>query len=336
MKFLKIDRNTTLADLSNMVGERNVSSILNLNGLERTVNIGRQAIDRASQISGKTDWQTKLSILNTMTYDSDVFEKAALGTDADWNCLNIYGTFPDYLRIPDNIDIPLSDNVLGNNEPISPDIYKMCEKDLKTSETHEIDPSIFTEYSSSGTGAYGMSGGLTYDSNTNPFEYFQLPWGKISLYSSLSGEMVDFPVYPISISDGYTASYETMPDMLYQYEPWYVYKSSGPRQNSYTFEMHRDMWTGDHRDGLANNLVRFCEANCFPHYSGSTVNAPTVTLLMNSEVLIKGILTSVKTEWSGPLGLDGFYLELKLTLDITEVSDTPLDYSTVRQKGLVG
>jgi len=335
MKFLKIDKNTTLSDLGDIVGERNVDSVLSVNNLPRVVKVGKVAVDRANSLTGTTDWQTKLSILNTMVGDSDVYEKAALGTENDWNSLSQLNTFPDYFRIPDTVDVAMSDLIIGNGESIPSDIRDKCEYSLKTNISHEIDPSIFLEYSLASYGSFGMSGDSSAESDRNPFEWFKLPWGQISLYSSLSGEMKDFPVYPEEISDSRSASFDQMPSMLYEYEPWYVYKSSGPRQNSYTFHMHRDMWTGDHRDGLANALVRFCEANCFPEYSGSAVNVPTVTLLLNGEKLISGIMNSCKVDWSGPLGLDGFYLELKLTLEITEISDAPLNYTTVMQKGLI-
>lgn len=343
MKFLQITAQTTLSELADIVGERNVDYVLNANGLQRSVNIGKQLFNR--DVSGTTDAQTKMAILNTLVGNSDVFEKAALGTDADWVSLYKYGTFPDCIMIPDEIPLSLSSMVYGNGEPVLDAIYDRCNTSLKI--TGEIDPLIFTEYSvisanfgvSTGNAdaldnnfnIYGQKG-----ANKNPFEWFQLPWGKISLYSSISDDKIDFPVYPEEIADGYSASYDQMPNLLYQYEPWQVYKSSGPRQNSYTFHMHRDMWTGDHRDGLANKLIRYCEANCFPEYNGSAVNVPTVTLYVNGESLITGVLNSVKVDWSGPLGLDGFYLELKLTLDITEVSKTPLNYTTVKAKGLIG
>ena len=342
MKYLQITAQTTLSQLADIVGERNVDYVLNANGLERTVNIGKQLFNRNTE--GSVDVQTKMNVLNMLVGDSDVYEKAALGTDADWYSLATYGTFPDYLKIPDEIPIPDSDDVLGNGEPISGELYEKCNNSLR--ETGEIDPLIFTEYSII-SGNFGIStGNPNYETDNfnfaangatakNPFEWFQIPWGKVSLYSSISNDMIDFPVYPTELSDGYTATYDQMPNLLYQYEPWQVYKSSGPRQNSYTFMMHRDMWTGDHRDGLANKLIRYCEANCFPDYNGSAVIPPTVTLYINGENLITGVLNSVKLDWSGPLGLDGFYLELKLTLDITEVSKEPLNYNSVKSKGLI-
>lgn len=315
-----------------MVGDRNVDYVLNANGLSRSVNIGKQLFDRQS--NGYTDSQTKMNVLNSLVANSDVYERAALGTDSDWYCLAAYGTFPDCLLIPDEVPIASSEMVLGNGEPIPDSIYDACNLSLK--EKNLVDPIIFTEYSVIAPNAYGMSSSGSAPSNKNPFEWFKLPWGKISLYSSISDELIDFPVYPKELSNGYSATYDQMPSMLYQYEPWQVYKGSGPRANSYTFEMHRDMWSGDHRDGLANKLVRFCQANCFPEYNGSTVNVPTVTLYLNGKNLITGVMTGCKDDWGGPLGLDGYYLELKLTIDITEVSQEPLNYSAVKNKGLIG
>ena len=201
---------------------------------------------------------------------------------------------------------------------------------------HYIDPSIFNEYSSirpSQILEYNSQG----DSNIqNTFQWFRIPWGQVTLYSSLGNDSKDFPVYPEEVSDARSANYTEMPDMLYQYEPWQVYQSSGPRANTYTFKFHRDMWSGNHRDGKANELIRFCEANCYPEYSGSAVNTAVVTLYIGGQAHIRGIMKDVNVRWSGPLGLDDWYLMCELELTIVEVSDTPLNYSTVRNKGLIG
>ena len=42
MQYLEINRYTTLSELSDIVGERNVEQILAVNGLTRTPNIGKQ------------------------------------------------------------------------------------------------------------------------------------------------------------------------------------------------------------------------------------------------------------------------------------------------------
>ena len=82
MQFLSIDKSTTLAQLSNRVGARNIDSVLHLNQLSRVPNIGQAFQDLAqatmSMTTQSVGWQTKSSILNTMTGDSDVFEAASL------------------------------------------------------------------------------------------------------------------------------------------------------------------------------------------------------------------------------------------------------------------
>ena len=106
-------------------------------------------------------------------------------------------------------------------------------------------------------------------------------------------------------------------------------------QITFNFHLHRDMWTGDHTDGNAARLVRFCEANCYPDYNGSAVITPTVSMYINGANIITGIMTDTKTDWRGPIGSDGFYLELNLSLTIVEVSPTPLNYRSVMKKGLI-
>ena len=332
MKYLEVTENTKLSEISDIVGERNVDYVINANGIKRSVNIGKQIIDR--DFSGQTDWQTKVNILNTLVSNSDVYEKAALSDDKDWNALNRYGTFSNYLKIPDEISIPPSTTILGNDEPVDSDVYDRV-LDSLAGESHDVDPGIFSEFSDTVTFGHGITTEGSEVLTKTPFEWFKLPWGKVTLYSSMYADTVDFPVYPEEYSDGYSANYDQMPNMLYQYEPWFVYKDTGPRTNTLTFKMHRDMWTGDHRDGLANELVRFCEANCFPNYEGSYVIAPKVTFYLNGENLITGILTSCKADWAGPLGLDGFYLELTLTLEITQISPDPLNYDAVARKRLI-
>jgi hypothetical protein len=96
------------------------------------------------------------------------------------------------------------------------------------------------------------------------------------------------------------------------------------------------MWTGNHLDGKANDLIRFCEANCYARYSGSAVYAPTVRMYINGATHIAGIMTQCDVHWSGPIGRDGWYLDCELTLSITEIADQPLSYDTVMTMGLIG
>lgn len=338
MHYLTVDKDLTLSTLASIVGERNVDTVLNANGImERSVAIGTDFINRAAKVDKEypdIDYQQKLHLLNQFVGDSDLYEKTALGNVSSWKNLAVHNCFPDAMKIPDDVEISESEGVLGNGERVPDRIYRQCTESLR-SDRHWIDPAIFAEYNASFSGgSFGVTS-TGYVSTNTPLDEFKFPWGEICLYSSISGEMLQFPVYPNEIDDGVSANYEDMGEMLYQYEPWKVYKSSGPRELSFTFDFHRDMWTWDHRDGNANHLVKGCKANCYPRYNGSLVNVPIVTLYLHGQNFITGVMTSCKDTWDGPIGLDGFYLHCVLSFSITEISPEALNYDTVRHKGLI-
>lgn len=337
MQYLKISPTDTLKSLSKIVGDRNVESILVANSIERCPNVGQAFKDRYTRVAAESPdvpIQRKLTLLNKFAGQSDLFENVATFSEDAWKVLSNMGTFPGALAVPETLNLPDSADVLGGaKNPVGELVYSKVVDSLKR--TGQVNPNIFTEYSTINPVAFRNQGdGISH--NTNMFNGFLLPWGKISLYSELLQEAVDFPCYPEELSDGYKANYSTMPDLLYQYEPWFVYDSSGPRTVEYTFTFHRDMWTGDHRDGMANKLIRFCQAHCFPRYSGSAVDVSLVQLFVGGKIQIRGILTEASTKWSGPIGLDGWHLVCELTLSITEVSQFPLDFDTVRSLGLIG
>lgn len=337
MQYLTITKDMTIWQLANIVGERNVDAVLAANGLTRCYNIGEQFFNRLEELKqqgGEVDYRTKLNSLNQFVGDSDLYEKAALGTEDDWAALAAYGCFTDALKIPPEVKLPSSVGILGNGEPVVPSIYTKCTEGL-LGEDHQIDPTIFAEYNASYYGGAAVGDTLSIPPMNGLFECFVIPWGEVCMYSTLADEMLYFPVYPETLDDGVSANYDEMPEMLYQYEPWNVYKSSGPREITFTFKFHRDMWTGDHRDGYANKLIRSCQANCYPNYNGSLVNTALVTMYIHDQNYITGIMTDCKVNWEGPIGLDGFYLNCDLSFTIREVSPEALDYNTVKSKGLI-
>lgn len=336
MQFLTINKTTTLSELAETVGYRNVDYILAANNLARTPKIGEAFTSKCDDISksdGEVSWQRKIMLLNTLTGVADMFEDLALASEDEWKVFSALGTLPGLLKVPETVTLKDSAEVRGSSEAVSTSIYNKAFAGL-TSNEHKVDPIIFNKYSD-------IKPAKTLDVNTTSgtldvFEGFNLPWGQVTLYSSLADSSVDFPVYPEELSDGVSANYTQMADIIYQYEPWQLFQSSGPRSNTYTFKFHRDMWTGDHKDGMANQLIRFCEANCYPRYNGSAVNTSTVSLYIAGNLLIQGILTDVNVEWSGPLGHDGWYLYCELSLKITEVSPDTLSFDNVAKKSLIG
>ena len=351
MQFLMIPKSMTLSALADRVGERNVDEMLNVNSLTRSVNIGKQFYQRSNSDVSEVDAQTKINILNTFVSNADIYEKAALGGEADWSSLSKYGCFSDAMRIPETFKLPSATDVIGNDESITKNVYEKCVFSL--SEYGTIDPSIFAENITSSGALYSvisnkkdtpapkdtLRGQLFNTNNTqqlSPLQNYRMPWGMVTLYSSLSDTAIEIPAYPEEgISWGTDGNYTQMPDMLYQYEPWQVYQSSGPNQITFNFHLHRDMWTGDHTDGNAARLIRFCEANCYADYNGAAVNTSTVSMYINGSNIITGIMTQTHTDWRGPIGTDGFYLEFDLSFNIVEVSPTPLNYKSVMQKGLI-
>lgn len=334
MQFIKITQDTTLADLAAIVGDANVDEVLSANGLTRERNIGKQFYLNcgcAMLLVTEVDANTKTKILNTMTGSAEIFEEAALLSEDGWKVLASMGTLPGYLRIPDTMKLPSSADILGDDSGINSDAYTSVMNNIKAG--RDVDETVFNTYRNT---TFVTTISPTSANAGGVFDGFQLPWGKVTLWSGILQQAIDFPCYPIDPSENRSAIYNEMPEMLYQYEPWWLYQRTGPRSPSYQFIMHRDMFTGDHRDGRLNALIRFCEASLFAKYNGSAVTTDTVTLYIAGQPLITGKLSSVDKQWSGPLLQDDWYAVCTLTLQINEVSDTPLNFDTVRQKGLIG
>lgn len=339
MKYVSISPTDTLVSLAERVGQANLDQVLADNGLSRVPNIGQMWSNKCKEvISTAVDVAntTKVAILNGLVSCSDIYEKAALAGQNTWKTLATLNAFPNFLYVSDQIENNITDSadVIGNGEHVSPEIYNAVNASLL--KTGEVDSSIFSRVSTIQDISI-VAGTSSSQRTTDLFSWFKLPVNEVMLYSSIDGETFSIPAYPETVSDKRNANYTTMPDLIYQYEPWQMYESSGPRMNSYSFHLHRDMWTGDHGDGNANKLIRFCQAQCYPQYNGASVNIPTVTLYIAGKPEITGVMNDVGVEWSGPLGMrDNWYLEFNLTLTITEVSSQPLNYDVVKQLSLVG
>lgn len=345
MQFFQITESTKLSDIAAIVGARNVDHLLTINGLTRSPNIGKQfqalcnniklgQADNAKQRAAvkNVDWQRKSTLLNSFCQDSDVFEAVALSSESAWRVVDALGTLPMFLKVPESVKLPDATYILGNGVGVSKPAYNAAMKMLSTP-PHYIDPVIFNEYSSFTNISLIDTGA---QKSIDVFEWFHIPWGDVSLHCSIDDSIIDFPVYPEEYEDTRMANYTTMPDLIYQYEPWQIYTGSGPRQNKYSFSFHRDMWSGDHRDGKANQLIRFCEACCYPEFNGSAINVPISSLYVKGKCLMSGVMLDCTASWDGPIGMDGWYLHCTLTFTIVEVSPQALNHSVIKNKPLIG
>lgn len=335
--FLKIQKGCTLRDLTSYVGSDSVSQVLNVNGLQRQRDVYSQYEDKchqAVQSNDYVDWKRKSEILNIFSTDSDVFEYACVQSEDNWKILSSMMSFADAIAVPETVQIVKSDEVLGNGEPVSSTVYNSVMSSLKKSGT--VDTSVFNDFSTIKPSVpLNLSTSSSYVTNSL-FQAFKIPFGDVTFYSSLSDSSVDIPAYPEEVRDPRTASYTTMPDTLYQYEPWYTYTSSGPREVTLEFHLHRQMWTGDETDGLANKMIRFVQACLYPKYNGSSVTSDICTLYIKGKSYITGIVTAVDVTWTGPIGSDGFYLEFTLSVSFTEISQRQLNNDSVKSMALLG
>lgn len=334
--FLQISRSTTLKDLASYVGSSAVNQVLNVNGLTRQRNVGQQFYDLCDSVvrsASEVSWKRKSELLNLFSTDADVFEYAATQSEDGWKVLSNMMAFPNALAIPETVDVVRYDDVLGNGTPVASDVYRKTMISLE--KTGKIDSSLFNDFSTIKSSST-VAGSRVTGSVNGIFQAFKIPWGDVMFYSSLSDSSVDIPAYPESVKDPRTATYTTMPDLLYQYEPWYLYTSSGPREVSVDFHLHRQMWTGDETDGKANDMIRFIQASTYAKYNGSLVNNDLCTLYIKGLPYIRGIVTGVEVEWTGPIGQDGFYLEFNLSITFVEVSSRELNYETVKSLPLIG
>lgn len=367
MQFLLISKSDTLQSISRIIGAQNIDVLLAENGLRREPKIGKQWNEKCDNLlktqPNEISAARKSTLLNLLTDSQEVFEKACLLDEDGWKIFSAFQAFRDALRIPESVRLPYSSRIIGaaaqdvatgsigvsgyggnryrtaslsNNpqsEPISSATYRTVMSELKSS--GEIKPEVFNKVNTSLPVSLDNARGSKI-ANKTPQYSFPLPWGKIQIVSSLLNEVLDIPAYPEQIDTSRSASYTAMPNLIYQYEPWIMYESSGPREQQLVFHLHRDMWSGNHLDGKANKLIKFCEANTFPRYNGSAVQAPTVRIYVSGSLFIAGVMTRTDVSWKGPIGLDDWYLEFELTLSIQEVSDTRLNIDSVSRKNIIG
>lgn len=335
MQYLTISKNESLQSLTKIVGTQNVDPILAANGLTRSPDIGSQWRAKC-EASSRSDMpeiaaSRKIALLNNLTGSKDIFEKVCLLDETEWKVFSLHQAFTDGIRIPETIKLPSSSRILGSDERVDNATYRAVMQSLK--ESSLIDPGIFNTVNTEGSVSITS---VVANTENNAQIPFNIPWGKIQIYSSLLDRTLDIPAYPEELETGRQANYGAMPDTIYQYEPWIVYESSGPRTQEMSFHLHRDMWSGNHLDGKANELIRFCEANTFPRYNGSSVLSPTVSIYINGSLFVSGVMLSATTQWGGPIGLDGWYLEFTLNLSIQEVSETALNIDTVSRLPIIG
>ena len=207
MKLLSISNSTTLKELSDMVGYNNVTDVLVANNLTRSPKIGEQFqkitdklksadsnIDYISDSSVMTD--RKLTVLKNFMDDSDIFEKACLSNNREWQVISKLNTFSGYLKLPDRVAdaIPNNVSIMGNGVPVANSVYNDVITSLK--DYGYVDVTVFNTYD--GVTINGINNRRTStDFGSNDVNtWFKIPFHEITLYSNLLDTFMDIPAYP--------------------------------------------------------------------------------------------------------------------------------------------
>lgn len=331
MTYLAITREMTLSQLTDRVGSYNTSAILADNQLERTVKIGEAFYNLIQDLPLNTvPTSRKITLLNSFVDNADIFEEACSLDSIGWRILDKFNCFPNRIHIPDTVQISDGYDTIGNGIHVSELEYHEAIRQIEAGREVIDLPNDFNSLQVATT-----RGSVS----ETPSLFSYIPRDVVLLKTVGTDEVVSIPSYPSDpFTDVTTVNYDTMPNMIYQYEPWYVYNSTGERKIPFSFNLHRDMWSGDHRDGQADKLIQFCQSHCYANYSGSAVTIPQVALYIAGRRYIQGIMNEQSVNWdsNGPIGIDGWYLHFTLNFTITEISTVKLSHDVVKNKSGIG
>lgn len=164
--------------------------------------------------------------------------------------------------------------------------------------------------------------------------WYWKPTGDVTI--QIEGDIpLEIPCFPESVHDSTSATWSQEMTTYQHYEPQNTYNKSGPRVVTCTFKIHRAMWDGNQDSGKAEQLVAYMQSACYPNYDTQASEPPRVTLIVGKSIRICGILTSMETDYGGPIGPDNKYDCIDISISITEESDNVLSTAAVRS-GLAG
>lgn len=172
------------------------------------------------------------------------------------------------------------------------------------------------------------------ESVTSQDNWYWKPTGDVTI--QIEGQTpLEIPCFPDSVNDSTSATWSQEMTTYQHYEPQNTYNKSGPRVVTCTFKIHRAMWDGNQDSGKSEKLVAYMQSACYPNYDTQASEPPRVTLIIGKSIRITGILTSMETIYSGPIGPDDKYDCVDISISITEESDNVLSTDAVRS-GLAG
>lgn len=261
--------------------------------------------------------QSQVTAVKSQLTDRDKANAIAEFTPGQFLRYMLFGTLPGYLIVPVQLVseiVPVSGHTQHSvlKDIRLQDVRRDLRADTPTLDFPEVD-SQFGEVQDN---------------------WYWKPTGDVTI--QVEGEQpLEIPCFPESVSDNTSATWSQEMTTYQHYEPQNTYHKSGPRVVSCTFKIHRAMWDGNQDSGKSEELVAYMQSACYPDYETQASDPPRVTLIIGKSIRITGILTTMDTTYSGPIGPDNKYDCVDINISITEESDNVLSTQAVRS-GLAG
>lgn len=171
--------------------------------------------------------------------------------------------------------------------------------------------------------------------------YFRMIDNYIYMYHT--GTLLALPTYADSITDVMSVNFVSSTPLA-RSSPIYSYANSGPRQLSFTFNLHRDMMQQINygvsnldttiNDDYVDYLINSLQACAVPEYSSTDkmVDPPMVAVRLGNDIFIKGVvLGNVSVTYELPILTTGKYASAKVSFVVAEVD--PYSADTIQVAG---
>lgn len=165
--------------------------------------------------------------------------------------------------------------------------------------------------------------------------YFRMIDNYVYMYHT--GTLLALPTYADSITDVMSVNFVSSTPLA-RSSPIYSYANSGPRQLSFTFNLHRDMMQAINygvsnldttlNDDYVDYLINSLQACAVPEYSSTDkmVDPPMVAVRLGNDIFIKGVvLGNVSVTYELPILTTGKYASVKVSFVVAEVDPYSAD-----------
>lgn len=138
----------------------------------------------------------------------------------------------------------------------------------------------------------------------------------------------NIPLYPEEISDGISANWNDT-TIVGRSAPISNYVSTSDRQVSFSFTIHREMYTAMSRRGTSSSrtsmdkvdkLLKGLRSAVYPKYETQIGMFPTISMFVFGEFIIKGKLTNVSFTWKKPI-VDNKYQVCDVSVTMNSIAN---------------